>query len=472
MAGRRIVPHSAMWLPVLFVAGLLAVIAASNLWVYRRIGDALDEDLGRRLETIAGLLVDSNIVDGDNLYTDDGRLDREELAFIDPTLRLLQRRNNLDAILLLDAREYAVRYSSSEDLYEIGKAYPHLATHRDAILTAVTEGITTSSETIQVGGSGIYLKSGFAPVYNFLQDEPVAVLVAEASPDFFEVLGLVRGAMYSGALIAALLLLLLLGAYLGLQQQIRHARSALERENRLADLGRLASQVAHEIRNPVGIIKYSAQRMGKWLEAQAGGRRSLDPELQEMVTYIEEETARLHTLTERYLAYTKQGEIRPGEVVPARLVESAATALGRMGLPEGIEITVDLGEDLRPFTGDQDLLRQALLNLGTNAVEAMGKSGRLTLFARMAAAPDSGGGPVLLLGVEDTGPGIPKKERRRVFEPLYSTREEGTGLGLYLVEQVARAHGGSARVEPGGGSGARVFLELPVTLDDGTGGRE
>jgi signal transduction histidine kinase len=454
---------------VLFVSGLLAVIVLSNLWVYRRIGIALDEDLGNRLETIAGILVQSNIVNGNNLYSDDDLLDRDELSFIDPTLRLLQRRNELDAILLLDVREYAVRYSSSDDLYEIDQAYPHLATHMDAILEAIAEETTTASRTIQVGSSGIYLKSGFVAVHNLL-DETVAILVVEASPDFFEVLGLVRGAMFSGALIAVLLLFLVLFAYLGLQRQIRHAQTALERENRLAALGRLAGQVAHEIRNPVSIIKFSAERMGKWLDSQEGGRRSLDPELGEMVSYIEEETGRLHNLTERYLAYTRHGEIQLGEVVPGALVESAARALDQMGLPEGITIEVDLDEGLSPLEGDQDLLRQALLNLGTNAVQAMGTAGRLIIFARRGNGPK--GRPALSLGTEDTGPGIPEKERRRVFEALYSTRDDGTGLGLFLVDQIARAHGGTVRVETAPGGGAIVLLELPIPRFSDVAGKE
>jgi signal transduction histidine kinase len=450
-----------IWPPVVFVGSLLTVIVLSNLWVYGRIGNALDDDLGRRLESIAGILVHSNILNGDNLYSDEGGFDSSELMFIDIILQRLQARNDLDAILLLDPADYLVRYSSSSDLYEINQPYPHLATHREAILEAMVEGETAASPTIQVGGrGGIYLKSGFTSVHSLLGDGPVAILVVEASPDFFDVLGTVRGAMYSGTTLAALLLLLLMAAYLGLQRQIRHAQGALERENRMAALGRLASQVAHEIRNPVSIIKYSAERMGKWLESQHGGRRTLDPELKEMITYVEEETARLHTLTERYLAYTRHGEMQLSEVIPDALIESAATALGRMGLPEGITIDVNLDEDLPAFEGDPDLLRQALLNLGTNAAEATGAGGHITLFARQSR--DEAGGYFLLLGTEDNGPGIPERERNRVFDALYSTRDNGTGLGLYMVDQIARAHGGRARIETSERGGALVLLELPL----------
>ena len=460
---------------MVFLAGLLLLVAVSNLWVYRRLQSALDEDLGRRLHAIASILVSSDIVNGDALYSDGEGLDPTELAVIDLQLQRIQERNDLDTILLLDADAYVVRYSSSADLYEIGQPYPHLATHLAAILSAV-EGIPSASPTIRVGESrgGVYLKSGFAPVLPLLGDEPVAILVVEASPDFFEVLRLVRGTMLTATLAVAGLLLALTAVYVGMQRQVRKAQMALERDNRLAALGRLASQVAHEIRNPVSIIKYSSERMGKWLDAQHGGRRSLDPELREMISYIEEETARLHGLTDRYLSYTRQGEPRMQAIRAATLVGNAETALSRMGLPDAIRVSSELHDDLPSFRGDPDLLRQALLNLGTNAVEAMGGAGEIVLFARTESR--SRGGAVLLIGADDTGPGIPVRERSRVLEPLYSLREGGTGLGLYLVQQIALAHGGELHIENAPGGGARVYLAIPIEdhsflRSDGEAGR-
>ncbi len=455
--------------PLLLVLGVLTIIAAGNRWVYGRIRSALDDDLGSRLRTIASLLVETELIDGTALYSDGEGFRVSELEWIDPVLRRIQENNDLDAILLLDPMDYIVCYSSSAQLYTPGNPYPWLEVQSTAILEAV-EGRTSSvSATVRVGrgGGGVYLKSSFTPVYSLLGDEPVALLVVEASPDFFVMLGLLRRTMYTGTLLAALLLLLLMATWLGLQRRIDRAQAALEREDRMTALGRLASQVAHEIRNPVGIIKYSAQRLGRWLEAQGGGRRDIDPELAEMVAYIGEETVRLQSLTERYLTYTRDDRTQRRPIVLADLVASTVTALSRMGLPEGIRMETEMDDDLPPLVADPEQLRQALLNLGANAAEAMGTSGTLTLFARRSD-PRRGraGGDGLRIGIRDTGPGIPERLRQRIFEPFFTTREEGNGLGLHIVGRIARAHGGSAAVGEAPGGGAEVWIELPPRRSD------
>lgn len=464
--------RGARWAPLLFVASALILVGATNWWVYHRIEGALDQNLGTRLKSIVRTLMATSTIRGDAILGEEGGFDDLEISFIDPILRRIQEENALDAILLLDPIDYHVGYSSS-DLYVKGSLYPYLETHSVAIVEAVTEYNVTVSPTIPVGS--LYLKSGFAPVVTLLGDEQVVgILVVEASADFFGILNTVRNVMFSGIMAAGILLLLLVITYLGLQRQIRLAQRALEREDRMAALGRMASQVAHEIRNPVGVIKYSAERMAKWLDNQGGGRRQPDPVLLEMVSYIEEETGRLHDLTERYLTYTRQGEVRFQRIDPGKLIESTIVALERIEPPEGIELKSHVEDGLPSFQGDPDLLRQVLLNLCTNALEAMGTNGKLTLFAHHVdsvihtggmESSSAGTGDSILLGVEDTGPGIPENMRERIFEPFFSTRDDGNGLGLYIVEGIVRSHDGEVIVETAGEGGARVFLRLPA--DDG-----
>lgn len=445
------------WLPALFILGFLLLLAGTNVWIYQRNKQTLDEDLGQRLTTIAGLLVDTRAVDGDLLFGAGG-MDRSYLASIEGLLEEIQRSYDLDAVLLLDPDDYTIRSSSRPALYAEGSLYPYREEHGTAILEAVTERRPTASRTRRVGGSReVYLKSGFAAVRTLLQDELVAILVVEASADFFGVLERLRGVMITGTAAATVLMLLLMAGYLGLQGQTRKARQALERENRMASLGRMASQVAHEIRNPVGIIKYAAERMGKWLDSHKGGRREEDPELREMVEYIREETRRLQDTTERYLTYARQGAMQLQPVDPEELLESAVGALQRQGLPESVELRVesDLTEQSPVLRADPDLLRQALLNLGMNAVEAVGGQGEVVFFVRVADDH-------LLLGVEDSGAGIPDRHKKKVMEAFFTTRPDGNGLGLYIVQQIARSHGGEALVEDCDGGGTRAVMSLPV----------
>jgi len=446
----------------LFMASVLLLLAIANWWIYNRVEAVLDESLGERLSSVARTLLATGTIQGDALQAGAGAFDEKELLLIDDVLELVQEENDLDAIFLLDPVNFRIGYSSS-DLYRAGGEYAHLATHGDAIAEALTTGSVTVSTTIPVGS--IWLKSGFAPVYTVFGDEEevVGILVVEASADFLGVLETVRGVMVSGMVATGVLLLLLVAVYLGLQSQIRHATRALEREDRMTALGRLASQVAHEIRNPVGIIKYSARRMMKWLESVGGGRREVDPELREMVQYITEESERLEDLTDRYLAYTRHGSLRISMVDPRDLVESAALALERSEPPAGITIMTELEDGIRPFEGDPDLLRQVLLNLSWNAVEAMGTDGVITLFVRQGESAGESRGVVI--GVEDTGPGIPEGLRERIFDAFFSTRDEGNGLGLYIVEGIIRAHGGEVNVETTSEGGARMVLRLPNEVE-------
>jgi len=271
------------WMAALFMVSVLLLLAIANWWIYHRVEAVLDENLGERLSSVVRTLLATGTVQGYALQAEMGTFDENELLYIDPVLKKVQEENELDAILLLDPIEFVVGYSSS-DLYRVGGEYAHLETHGEAIVEAITIRDVTVSQTIPVGS--IYLKSGFAPVFTFTilgDEEVVGILVVEASADFLDVLGTVRGVMLSGMLATGLLLLLLVATYLGLQTQVRHARRALEREDRMVALGRLASQVAHEIRNPVGIIKYAARRMTRWFDNLRGGRREVDPELIEMV---------------------------------------------------------------------------------------------------------------------------------------------------------------------------------------------
>jgi len=446
----------------LFMASVLLLLAIANWWIYNRVEAVLDESLGERLSSVARTLLATGTIQGDALQAGAGAFDENELLLIDDVLKLVQEENDLDAIFLLDPVNFRIGYSSS-DLYRAGGEYAHLATHGDAIAEALTTGSVTASTTIPVGS--IWLKSGFAPVYTVFGDEEevVGILVVEASADFLGVLETVRGVMVSGMVATGVLLLLLVAVYLGLQSQIRHATRALEREDRMTALGRLASQVAHEIRNPVGIIKYSARRMMKWLESVGGGRREVDPELREMVQYITEESERLEDLTDRYLAYTRHGSLRVSMVDPRDLVESAALALERSEPPAGITIIIESEDGISPFEGDTDLLRQVLLNLSWNAVEAMGTDGVITLFVRQGESAGESRGVVI--GVEDTGPGIPEGLRERIFDAFFSTRDEGNGLGLYIVEGIIRAHGGEVNVETTSEGGARMVLRLPNEVE-------
>ena len=234
--------------------------------------------------------------------------------------------------------------------------------------------------------------------------------------------------------------------YLVLQQEAA-------RQERLAALGGMAAVLAHEIRNPLGAIKGLAQFLGE--------KHSADATHQEMTQTIAHEATRLERLVNDLLTYARP---RPPDRQPTdvsillsevlRLVKPAADAAG-------VVCRLDGSENAPPITADPEQLTQLFGNLALNALQAMPTGGRLTLAVRPM---DGKGGArrAVEVAVEDTGSGIPEADLPRVFEPFYTTRTKGRGLGLAICKQIVEAHSGTIRVARTGPEGTTILVTLPV----------
>lgn len=234
--------------------------------------------------------------------------------------------------------------------------------------------------------------------------------------------------------------------------ELERTRDRLVEEEKLAAVGRLASSIAHEIRNPVSLIVSS-------LEMAREGRGTLSAgDLEEIVLG---EAARLEKLTSDFLLSARQ---RPPERRPTALadtLEYVASLAGGRASDAGVDLAVHCPEGL---TADVDAfqLHQALLNLVLNAVDAVTGGGTVTLAAAVlddgTVAGAAGG---VRLTVEDDGAAIPDDVVERIFEPFFTTRDAGTGLGLTIARNVARAHGGDLELEVNRPGGVRMAIELP-----------
>jgi len=223
--------------------------------------------------------------------------------------------------------------------------------------------------------------------------------------------------------------------------------------------------VTHELNTPLAAIRSAGQNLSAGIVTDAAQVRRYGE-------LIEKEGQRLTGLVAQVLDFAG---IESGARAYAREPLSLAALVGdvlrdhRLALEQsGIEVECSLPQDLPELRGDAPALRRAIANLVSNAVKFAGAGRWIGVFAR--PRPDGG---ALLLRVEDRGPGIPREERERVFEPFYrgpaTSRNEapGSGLGLSLVRHVARAHGGSVRVEAREGGGAVLVLELPLPAGGG-----
>jgi signal transduction histidine kinase len=225
----------------------------------------------------------------------------------------------------------------------------------------------------------------------------------------------------------------------------------LRRAERLAAVGRISAQITHEVRNPLNAIGLNAELLAEELEALPGSA----PEARALCAAISREVDRLNALTEEYLRFARAPRTPGGRHAPAELVGNLLDFLAPELAAAGIEVRRELPPGVPAVRGDEARLRAVLLNLVRNAREAMAGGGTLTVSAR----PADGG---VELTVRDTGAGIAPEALPRLFDPFYSTKERGTGLGLAFVQEVVQEHGGTVHASGAPGRGATFTIHLPA----------
>ncbi|HEY7725626.1 MAG TPA: GAF domain-containing protein [Anaeromyxobacteraceae bacterium] len=229
--------------------------------------------------------------------------------------------------------------------------------------------------------------------------------------------------------------------------ELNRAQEQLVHRERLAALGELAAVVAHEVRNPLGVIFNSLAALRRLLRPAGDARTLLD--------IVGEEADRLNRIVGDLLDFARPGapEFRP-EAVDRLLDEVAQVALAQAA--PGVSLLREIEPDLPPVPADARQLRQALLNVALNAVQSMPDGGTLALRARSD-------GDAVRLEIADSGPGVAEELRSRIFEPFFTTRASGTGLGLAVVRRVVDDHRGTVAVEEArGGRGAAFVIRLPL----------
>jgi signal transduction histidine kinase len=217
-----------------------------------------------------------------------------------------------------------------------------------------------------------------------------------------------------------------------LQETIRELDAAQERlvvQERLAAIGQLASAVGHELRNPLGVLSNVVYLLGTKL-----GRD--DPWLDRQLRTAEREVGAATLIVSDLLQFAKPREPIFGEVAVPVLADEVLSVAPP---PEGVTVARSWSDDLPPVRADRDQLRQVLLNLVTNAYDAMPDGGLLAV----TCTSDADG---VVLSVGDTGTGMDDTVRARIFEPFFTTKAKGIGLGLAVTGRIIEAHGGSISV--------------------------
>jgi signal transduction histidine kinase len=265
---------------------------------------------------------------------------------------------------------------------------------------------------------------------------------------------------------AMLSLLTSVGTQIGVACAQAAERDRLATQERLAALGRLAAGVAHELKNPLSVITGRVALLRGQVET---GAVPASERLVRHLTSLEEAEARMRRIMQGLSTYAKPPKPAPQLLRPADLLGATRELVGYQARKGGVTVGVDIAPDLPPVLGDRSQLMQVLLNLATNAIEAMEETGgQLVLRARVDDDPRENATRSVMVEVTDTGPGIPSDELETIWEPFYTTKPEGTGLGLSIVRSlVAEQPGAGIAVHSEPGQGTTFRLTMPAATPSG-----
>ncbi len=234
-------------------------------------------------------------------------------------------------------------------------------------------------------------------------------------------------------------------------RELERTQRELVRQEKLAAIGRVAAGVAHEVRNPLGVIRASAAMVQESFEPGEDPYRACE--------FIREETLRLNSLITSLLTLSRPTELRSRPISLDKVVERAVSLAGEDLRTREIQLEQEMEPSGAEISADPDLLCQVVYGLVSNASEALGKGDRIVV--RTQRLPDG-----VRVEVGDSGPGVEPDVAPHLFEPFFTTKATGTGLGLPMAERIAQAHHGSLEFVRGAGAGpdgrgACFRLDLP-----------
>lgn len=418
---------------VVFLATFAAILNVTTYALYRRARSHLDNELGERLRGIATVLAHTvETAASDSLLSDD-------VSALYPALYLIRDENQLSNIVLLTADG-----TTMLDLVgtsEIGEPNPFIDLDFSAV-TLARSGIPSYTELYRTGD--VFMKSAYAPMMS-AEGDLIGMVAVEAGAGFFVQLRELSGVILFLSL-GSLAVLVVLGLifYQQTRSLDRAQEAILQREN-LAAMGRMVANIAHEIRNPLSIIRTSADRI----------RRKHGVE-DEAVDYITEEVDELNRVLTGYLEFANPSRASDFSAQSGkRILNRSLLAAQSDAEVKRVTIVEVVPEDDVWINGDEKRLCQAVINVVINAVQASRDGGRVEVSL-------SGIDGRAVIMVTDNGDGIGAGDLARVTDPFFTTRTDGSGLGLSVVKTIVEDHGGQFDISSREGAGTSVTLTLPL----------
>jgi signal transduction histidine kinase len=427
------------WL-ILFVGFIILVFNASNWYVYSKIKFFLTQQLGERLANIASATAFGT--DAENITRIKSKIpplageDEKAYQEIKSFLENVKQNNQLADAFILDKDYHDILELTSDVSSEV---------FLNLDLAAITQafiGTKTHSHLYQVGD--YYFESGFAPIYDST-GEVVAVLGVEADADFFQVLSSFKKTLI-GAFVLSLIGIVILGIFFyNLSSHSRKMEEALIKSSALQAMGEMVATISHEIRNPLGIIKGTAERLSK----------KYNKDQDELFAFIPEEVNRLNEILTGYLEFASLEPKRKEELDMTSFLNETVGQIKNEFSKQNMTIKLETDENISKVKINPVGIKQVILNLLMNAKEAIIQDGHIKI--KLQGQKDC-----LHIEIEDNGKGIKKKDLKRIFTPFFSTKPKGSGLGLYVVKKIVEEHQGNVSIESEVGKGTKVKIKLPI----------
>jgi signal transduction histidine kinase len=249
--------------------------------------------------------------------------------------------------------------------------------------------------------------------------------------------------------------------YGALSEKHARAEEALRRRDRLAAMGELASTVAHEVRNPLNAASMTAQRLRREFLSSVPESGPERAELEDLLSVMTSETQRIDRIVQQFLEYARPPRLAPESVDLCALVRDAGERASSLALSRGVRVEVKApGSDTALV--DPAQLREALDNLIRNAIDATPADGQVSLAVRRDGAGHA-------IEVRDSGRGIEPTELPKIFDLYYTTKPDGTGVGLAVTQQIVTGHGGTIEVDSKPSGGTLMTVRLPAGRDHARG---
>jgi signal transduction histidine kinase len=287
-----------------------------------------------------------------------------------------------------------------------------------------------------------------------LVDIQVAAASREAARNAFRTnvaQGVAFASILLGICVAGLIAIMALRLFDDLRRsyaRLEEAQTALVAREKGFAVGELAAVVAHEVRNPLGVIFNCVSTL----------RRGNRPETPVVLEILQEEADRIDRIVKNMLDLSRPQKLLVRSESMSAILTGARQQVEHRASAAGVELCVDVSPDL-PMLADFGLFNQALVNLMLNAIEAAPRGGHVRVCGSIERTRSGGAARV---DIFDDGAGISPEDQTKIFQPFFTTKATGTGLGLALVRRVVEAHGGEIRVESSVGEGTHFTVVLPA----------